>query len=94
MQIVKELFDFRNAIAHDKPEELEEESQENLKDVLTAPIDFVQTDWERFTTESNAIRAQEDVGRIAMILYEKANLKRDGPLGPFAFGFQSRSASF
>jgi hypothetical protein len=73
---------------------LEYEGYEELKYVLEPKIDFIKTDWENFGTESSAIRAREDVEKIATILYEKANLKHEGPLGPFSFGFQIRHASF
>ncbi|MFZ3262459.1 MAG: hypothetical protein WA172_00525 [Terriglobales bacterium] len=92
-QIVKDLFDFRNTLAHGKPENVESEGYEPLKDVLEGNFTLVKTVWESFVTESNAIRAQEDVEKIATILYETANLKHDGPRGPFSFGFQLRSAS-
>jgi hypothetical protein len=93
-QIVKDLFDFRNALAHGKSENVASEGYEDLKEILeSGKQDLVLTKWENFVTESNAIRAQEDVEKIATILYEKANLKHDGPRGPFSFGFQLRSAS-
>lgn len=91
-QIVKELFAFRNAIAHGKPEILESEGYEDLEYVLAGNIDFIPTDWDSFGTEKHAVRAKEDVENIATILYEKANLKHSGPRGPFSFGFQTRTA--
>ena len=90
-QVVKDIFGFRNTIAHGKPEELEDETYQNLEDYLSS-VDFVQADWEKFATESNALRAQEDVGKIATLLYNTAKIKHDGPLGPFSFGFQVRRA--
>lgn len=87
-QIVKDLFDFRNAIAHGKPENLEYEGYEELKYVLEPKIDFIKTDWENFGTESSAIRAKEDAEKIATILYEKANLNTKGRLGRSALGFR------
>lgn len=92
-QIVKELFEFRNAVAHGEPETLKSESYEDLNAFLSGKIDFVQTDWASLGTEEYAVRANEDVEKIANILYEKANLKHKGPLGPFSFGFQIRHAS-
>jgi hypothetical protein len=93
-QIVKDLFDFRNALAHGKPENVESEGREDLNDILkSGQQDLVRTQWEHFVTEKNAIRAQEDVERIATTLYKTANVKHKGPLGPFSFGFQIRRAS-
>ena len=90
-QILKDVFDFRNTIAHGKSEELEDKTTQNLQDYLSG-IDFVQAQWEKFATENNALRAQEDVGKIATLLYNTAKVKHDGPLGPFSFGFQMRRA--
>ena len=94
-QIVKEVFDFRNTIAHGKPQNLEDEETANLEDFLSdVSVVFVQAEWERFAKEETALRAQEDIREIANILYEKAEVKHDGPLGPFSFGFQIREARF
>jgi hypothetical protein len=90
-QIIKELFDFRNALAHGKPEIVKDETDQDLDDYLSS-MDFVQAEWEKFAIERNALRAQEDVEKIANLLYKKAGVKHDGPRGPFAHGFQVRSA--
>jgi|ERR1700733_200799 len=93
-QIVKDLFDFRNALAHGKPEDVSSEGYVALKDILeSGKQDLVLTDWENFVTEKNATRAKEDVEKIATVLYKTANVKHEGPRGPFSFGFQIRSAS-
>lgn len=93
-QILKDLFGFRNDIAHGKPEKLDYEGVEDLNDFLDGKLgEVIRTDWEKFCTPENAIRAKEDVEKIASILYESANLKHGGPLGPFASGFQVHSAS-
>ena len=93
-QIVKDLFKFRNAIAHGKHEDLEDEGYEDWQDAVVGKIDFIKTDWDSFGDEHSAVRTKEDVEKIATILYEKANLKHKGPLGPFSFGFQIRTVSF
>ena len=90
---MKDLFDYRNVIAHGKPEDLENEGSENWPDVLNGPVDFIKTKWELYGTEINATKAKEDVLKIAKILYENANLKHGGPRGPFSFGFQIRRTS-
>ncbi len=92
-QMVKVLFGFRNDVAHGKPEILRRETLEDLDESLDERLGvFLRTDWERLCTEENAVRAKEDVGKIAMILYENSNVKHEGPLGPFSFGFQTHGA--
>lgn len=92
-QIVKELFAFRNYLGHGKPEIIETEGLEDLNEFLDGKLgNIAQTEWEQFGTEANAVRAREDVEQIAKLMYEKANVKHDGPRGPFSFGFQIHSA--
>jgi len=92
-QIVKDLFAFRNQLAHGKPENLNAESMENLDEFLDEKLGQITlTEWERFGTEENAVKAKEDVEQIATLLYKKAEVKHKGPLGPFSFGFQAHSA--
>jgi hypothetical protein len=95
-QIVKELFWFRNDIAHGKPETLSKETVEDVNDYLDGKLgQTIQTDWERFCTQENAVKAQKDVENIATILYMAADMpqKDRGPIGPFTFGFQIHGAS-
>src|SRR4051812_7290281 len=74
-QVVKQLFDFRNDIAHGKPQKLTSETIEDLDEFLDRKLGVtIQTEWERFCSEENAIRAMEDVEEIANILYEKADI--------------------
>ena len=94
-QIVKDLYGFRNDIAHGKPENISSETSEDVDEFLDAKLStFIKTDWERFCTEENAVRAKEDVKEIASALYNGANMKdkSDGPYGPFAMGFQVHGA--
>jgi hypothetical protein len=91
-QTVKDLFSFRNALAHGKPENLTDEMDQDLNEYLSK-MDFVQSKWEKFATEESAVRAQEDVSTIAENLYRAAKLKHDGFRGAFAFGSQMRRAS-
>ena len=92
-QIVKELFAFRNYLAHGKPENLKAEGVEDLNEFLDGKLGHIaRTEWEQFGTEANAVRAKEDIEQIATLLYEKAKVKHEGPLGPFSFGFQIHSA--
>jgi hypothetical protein len=92
-QIVKELFAFRNYLAHGKPESLNADTMEDLNEVLDWKLgQTILAVWELFCTEENAVSAREDVEKIADLLYERADVKHEGPRGPFSFGFQSASA--
>lgn len=94
-QIVKDLYAFRNDIAHGKPENLNSETSEMWDESLDAKLGaFIQTDWERFCTEANAVRAQQDVSEIVKALYEGSDMrsKSEGPYAPFALGFQMHGA--
>lgn len=94
-QIMRDLFGFRNDIAHGKPENLSSETLENLDEFLDGKLgEHIQTDWERFCTEENAVKAKDDVDKIADILYTASDMakKQKGPIGPFAFGFQIHGA--
>lgn len=92
-QIVRELVAFRNDLAHGKPESLKMDGMEDLNEVLDRNLSqTIHTEWERFCTEENAVRAREDVEKIAALLYEKAKVKHEGTCGPFSFGSQSGSA--
>jgi hypothetical protein len=92
-QIVGEIYAFRNTLAHGKPERIKTESVEDLNEFLDRKLgQLLLAEWEEFSTEANAVRAKEDIEKIATLLYEKAQVKHDGPLGPFAFGFHTHSA--
>jgi hypothetical protein len=95
-QIVKELFDFRNEIAHGKPESLTSETLEDVDDDLDTKLgEHIQADWEKFGTEQNAVKAKEDVEKIASLLYNASGVakKQSGPIGPFTFGFHTHGAT-
>jgi len=94
-QIVRELFAFRNYLAHGKQENLAHEKSEERSDFLDEKLgEQLETNWEQFGTEANAIRALRDVEIIARTLYEAADMrhKSAGPYAPFAFGFQAHEA--
>lgn len=93
---MKELFDFRNEIAHGKPENLTSETIEKVDADLDAKLgEHIQAEWERFGSEQNAVKAQEDVEMIANLLYDASGIadKQSGPLGAFAFGFHTHGAT-
>jgi hypothetical protein len=94
-QIVKDLFGFRNDIAHGKPEILTDETLKDLDKLSDGKIEFIQTEWERFCTDENAVKAKEDIEKIADTLYKASGIavKRKGPVGPFTFGSQTVTTS-
>lgn len=94
-QIVKDLYGFRNDIAHGKPENLSSETFEDSDEYLDEKLGtFIRTRWERFCTEENGVKAKADVEQIAKALYEGGDMKHKstGPYAPFAPGFQMHGA--
>ena len=88
--ILKELFGFRNDIAHGKSRKVDED-----KVVPIAKYDehmrvFTKTDWERFCTRQNAERARKDVEAIVEALHNAAGIKDEFT---FASGQQEALAS-
>ena len=88
-QVMNELFQFRNDIAHGKSK------KEKFRDIV--PIEqhdpfaqpwFVQTSWEKYCTEKNAIRARKDVEQIVQVFHKTARFEDDYP---FTSGFQTGS---
>ena len=71
-QTIKQLFRFRNSIAHGRSEVL------NVNKKVSSEDDPWQhepkTDWEEFCTEINADKTREDVGKIIKELNEAAGL--------------------
>ena len=91
-QIMKELFGFRNAIAHGKSTTFKPPTK-----VVSAeeeePVEewIAQTEWEAFCTEKNAVKARKDVEKIVTITYEAAKTKGCDTGYPFVKGMQSWS---
>jgi hypothetical protein len=98
--IMKDLFSFRNDIAHGKPEQLIEMKEEPIDEHLDRKLgESAPTRWQAFCTRENAERAREDVNEIAEALHLAAKGKRlkssDGQFFgsyPFAFGMQFHKA--
>lgn len=65
-QILKRLFDFRNAIAHGKSTTVSDIKTPSLESYnqYGVPLGFALTDWEDYSTKENASKAREDVSRI------------------------------
>jgi len=92
-QIMKDLFNFRNDIAHGKPETLTSKTLEPIDEHLDKKLgQIARTKWEQYCTRENAERAREDVAEIFKILHTAANLKDDAD--PFASGFQIHGAVY
>jgi hypothetical protein len=74
-QSIKELFDFRDRIAHPKPSEIVEEcetTQEKLESIL---YEDAKSKEEKFCSEESAKLCLEQVLAMMNMLYEQAKLK-------------------
>lgn len=91
-QVMKELFSFRNAIAHGKSRTLK-------PPIKVVPADdeepmeqwIARTEWEQFCTEKNAVKARADVEKIVKLIYEAAKFHGCDAGYPFVKGGQSGS---
>ena len=78
-QVMKQLFGFRNDIAHGKSaivktcDVMPSDKSDEQRGVL------VRTDWEKYCTRENAQRAREDVEMIVRTLYEAGRFEHDYP---------------
>ena len=88
--IMKELFGFRNDIAHGKSIKIAEEQIVPLGKEDDCIRRFAQTKWEKFCTRQNAERARKDVEQIVTALHAKAEIKDEFP---FIGGWQEALAS-
>ena len=71
-QTLRNLFKFRNAIAHGKSEILNEQKKVSSN---SNPSDHMpRTHWEEYSTTSNAERAREDISGIIKKLHIAADL--------------------
>lgn len=90
-QIMINLFGFRNDIAHGKSVTIKSEEiipliNHNEDDIHN----FLRTNWEKFCTEKNAVRAREDVNNIIETIHEASGIKGEYP---FLFGMNFGSAT-
>jgi hypothetical protein len=88
--IMKELFGFRNDIAHGKSIEIAEEQIVPIGKEDDCIRQFAKTKWEKFCTRQNAERARDDVKEIVKALHAKAEIKDEFP---FVGGFQEAQAT-
>ena len=76
---LRPLFRFRNLMAHGKSETINEETEVNSKDAdkYYWPL----TDWEKFCTPENVVRAKQDITAIIIELHKQAGLS-ENPFSP------------
>ena len=91
-QILIDLFDFRNDIAHGKSVKVKSEKilplEKHPDDDFNELLE--RTRWEKYCTEKNAVRAREDVEAIVKIMHKAAGFENDFP---FVSGFQVGGAT-
>lgn len=90
-QIVKDLFVFRNKIAHGRSGKLSETVSLNQYQDEVLP-QFVLTDWEKYCNLEKAERAREHVEAIVHKIHKAANIPDE--LYPFVLGAQFRESRF
>lgn len=79
-QVMKNLFGFRNDIAHGKSEDVKSSKVVPLDKYSDRSLgEYVRTKWEKYSTRENAIKAREDVEKIVHTLYEAGHFKDDYP---------------
>jgi hypothetical protein len=83
---MKEIFGFRNDIAHGKSIKVSEATVVPLGREDDHVREFAKTKWERFCTRQNAEKSREDVKQMILALHEKAEIKDEFP---FVGGWQS-----
>ena len=90
-QVMKQLFGFRNDIAHGKSEVVKTSDVVPLHKYSDEHFgDFARTGWEKYCTRENAQKVREDVEKIVHALYEAGRFKHDYL---FIRGFQLGSAT-
>jgi hypothetical protein len=77
--IMKELFGFRNDIAHGKSIKVGEKLIVPISKEGDSMRGFAKTKWEKFCTRQNAERAREDVKAMVEALHTKAGIKDEFP---------------
>ena len=78
-QSIKQLFKFRNEVAHGKSVKIKSDKQiqyfeKDLDAIMKKPVS---TSWERYSTEKNALKSREDIEAIIRELHDKAGIKDD-----------------
>ncbi|QRN86048.1 hypothetical protein JR334_02095 [Clostridia bacterium] len=79
-QTLKNLFGFRDNLAHGRTEKLQVNKNVNIKDDILSHTP--KTKWEKYCNEENAVRARADVERVIVELNQAAGGEKD----PFTMG--------
>lgn len=88
-QVMKDLFGFRNDIAHGKSIKIKTSEILPLEK-YPDDIVFIQTRWEKYCTKKNAERAREDVEHIVKTIHKASGIRNEYP---FVCGFQVGGAT-
>jgi hypothetical protein len=88
--IMKELFGFRNDVAHGKSIKVARVRVVPISKHESNMREFEKTAWEAFCTRHNAERARKDVEKIVLILHKKAEINDEYP---FVAGSQETMAT-
>ncbi|MDH3997767.1 MAG: hypothetical protein OET90_02905 [Desulfuromonadales bacterium] len=90
-QVIKDLFGFRNDIAHGKTVEINKTEKVPLHKHTEeeGPL-FTPTRWEKYCCEQNAVRAREDVEKIVHLIHEASGIQDEHP---FDHGMQVWTSS-
>jgi hypothetical protein len=88
--IMRQLFGFRNDIAHGKSEVIRTSDKVFLRKHSNKDFGLVQTKWEKYCSRANAKKAREDVEKIIKTIYEAGQFENDYP---FICGFQVSGAT-
>lgn len=90
-QTIKDVFAFRNDLAHGRPDALTSTATEPIDEHLDKKIgEWQRTWWETYCTGENAERAIEDIGEVIRTLHKAAKQRGDA----FSAGVQSSGAVF
>lgn len=92
-QVMKDLFGFRNTIAHGKSRVFKPPVKVISLEEHEADISMVRTKWELFCTQTNAEGARADVEKMVYTLYEAAKAAGRDIGYPFVKGGQSSDVS-
>jgi len=88
--IMKELFGFRNDVAHGKSIKVAKVSVVPISKHESDMREFEKTEWEAFCTRQNAERARKDVEEMVVIMHENAHINDEYP---FVAGSQETMAA-
>jgi len=76
-QTIREIFSFRNSIAHGKSEFLSETSKIDTDKFAPYKEELPKTKWEKYTTLENSERAKTDVEELITKLHKKAGFNEN-----------------